>query len=256
MTFVKNRSGMTAQTIHKTRLVNKATRLCFIAITASLLVSCSGYKHIGSSTDKNEGWTLVKVEKDDTPSWQAYSRKLSGTNFLEYKIEGEISFSPEACVASFKHDIEELANGSENKKFPIYDIVQKTEDSLLTYVIHNEPFPLKDTEMSVRYIYFNDEDGRTGVKWHEAWGEQLIEPSKKLNRVETFRGSWNFSPTLLGSTKAVNTVQFDPQKMPRWLVEPMVIKFIRGGLEDIKEKASEYHAGNASHSNNPKTVGK
>ena len=240
---------MTAQTIHKIKeLVNNAIQIYFMAIVTSLLFSCAGYKHINSSADENGGWTLVKVEKADEPSWKSYSRKLSGANFLEYKIEGEISLSPEECFASFKQNIQELANGSENKKFPIYQIVHKSEDSLLTYVIHNEPFPLKDTEMSVRYLYFIDEDGRARVSWKEAWDESLAQPSKKLNRVETFRGSWDFSPTPTGSTAAINTVQFDLQKMARWLVEPMVIKFLKGGLDDIRKKTLDSF--NVRHSSN------
>ncbi len=44
----------------------------------------------------------LSVEKEDNPSWKAYSRKLSETNFLEYKIEGDISLYPKECLASFK----------------------------------------------------------------------------------------------------------------------------------------------------------
>lgn len=231
---------MIAQKICKTRtLVDSAIRICFLAIATSLLVSCAGYKHINSFGEENDGWTLVKVEKEDNPSWKAYFRKLSGTNFLEYKIEGDISLSPKACLSSFNKDIHALAKGSQVKKYPIYDIVQESGDSLLTYIIHNEPYPLKDTEMSIQYIYSSNEIGWTGVRWHEAWDQCFIPPSRKLNRVETFRGSWSFSPIPNSSTKAVTTVQFDPKKMPRSLVEPMVIKFLRGGLEDLRKKSPE-----------------
>lgn len=243
---------MSAQKTHKKiTLVDSAIRICFMAIVTSLLASCAGYKHIISSDEENDGWTLVKVDKDDNPSWQAFTRKLSGTNFIEYKIEGNISLSPEACLSSFNKDIHALANGSQVKKYPIYEIVKESGDSLLTYVIHNEPYPLKDTEMSAQYIYFSDENGRTGVSWYEAWNECFIEPSRKLNRVETFRGSWSFSPIPTSSTKAVTTVQFDPKKMPRSLVEPMVIKFLRGGLEDLRKKTPEKNiASNANNKNN------
>ena len=98
-----------------------------------------------------------------------------------------------------------------------------------------EPFPFKDTEMSIRYLFFSDDAGTTGVRWHEAWKECPIQPSKKLNRVETFRGSWNFSPATKGSCLVVNTVQFNPKKMPLWLVEPMVVKFLKEGLEDLRK---------------------
>ncbi|MEO9871776.1 SRPBCC family protein [Ekhidna sp.] len=224
---------------NKRKPAKVSMRICFMTIVTSLLVSCAGYKRINSSTDENEGWTLVKVEKGDNPSWKAYSRKLAGTSFIEYKIEGNVASTPDSCFIWFKRDIHELAEGSKSKKYPTYEIVHESGDSLVTYVVHNEPYPLKDTEMSVRYVYFNHDSGAKDVKWREAWNERFIEPSKKLNRVETFRGSWTFSPTPSGSTVAVTTVQFDPKNMPRSLVEPMVIKFLRDGLEDIRKRNSQ-----------------
>ncbi|MEP5611017.1 MAG: hypothetical protein ABJP45_02145 [Cyclobacteriaceae bacterium] len=228
MTTRKNQS--------KRKPAKVAIRICFMTIVTYLLISCAGYKRINSSIDENEGWTLVK---GDNPSWKAYSRKLAGTSFIEYKIEGDVASTPDSCFSWFKRNIHELAEGSKNKKYPTYEIVHESEDSLLTYVVHNEPYPLKDTEMSVRYVYFNYDSGVKGIKWNEAWDERFIESSKKLNRVKTFRGSWIFSPTPAGSTLAVTTVRFDPKNMPRFLVEPMVIKFLRGGLEDIRKGNSQ-----------------
>ncbi len=238
---------MTAQTNQKHRLAVKVIRLSLVTVVTSLLLSCAGYKHINYSVDENEGWTLVKTEKNNHPRWKAFSRKISGTNFIEYKLEGKVISSPEACLSSFKDEIKALANGSEQRKYPTYDIVHESANSLRTYVIHNEPFPLKDTEMSVRYLFVNYEDGTVGVNWHEAWDEKFIEPSNRLKRVTTFRGSWTFSRTKFGSTQAINMVQFDPQKMPRWLVEPMVLKFLKEGLEDIRKATNNSQFINVTH---------
>lgn len=94
--------------------------------------------------------------------------------------------------------------------------------------------------MSVRYLFSQDTARNIeGVEWKEAWGAGSVPPpSKKLSRVETFRGSWSFSPTSGRSSKAVNSVQFDPKKMPLWLVQPMVVKFLVKGLENIRRMAS------------------
>lgn len=184
-------------------------------------------------------WQIVKVDKKEEPTWKIYKRKLKGTNFLEYKIEGDIQSSPEACLTAFKKDIHKLADGAENKKYPTYEISDESEDSLVTYVIHNEPFPFKNTEMSVRYLFLNVESGYNGVKWNEAWEDSQIKPSKKLKRIDIFRGSWNFSPITNNSSKALNSVQFDPKGMPLWLVTPMVSKFLKEGLEGIRITTSE-----------------
>jgi len=97
--------------------------------------------------------------------------------------------------------------------------------------------PFKDTEMSVRYRFTQAADSNTeGVEWVEAWDDTSVPPpSRKLSRVETFRGAWTFSRTSNNFSKATNSVKFDPKKMPLWLVEPMVAKFLVKGLEKIRE---------------------
>lgn len=212
--------------------------ILFFILTSFCYQSCVSprYRSI-KEWEKNE-WKIVKVDKNEEPTWTIYKRKLVGTNFLEYKIEGDIKSSPKACVLTFKQDIHNQANDLKNKKFPTYEIEEESKDSLLTYVVYNEPFPLKDTEMSIRYTFFSDEDGSTGVRWKEAWDECPVQPSKKLNRIETFRGSWHFSSISPNHNKAVNSVQFDLKGMPQWLAQPMVLKFLKEGLEYIRDTTS------------------
>ena len=220
--------------------MSRLTKLIFILGFAILfLQGCVSTRNRSIKEWKKHEWSIVKVDKKDEPTWKIYKRKIKGTNFLEYKIEGNIKSSPETCLKTFKNDIHKLANGAKNKKYPTYDISEESEKSLLTYVIHNEPFPLRNTEMSVRYLFFSEEDGSYGVKWNEAWEESQIQPSKKLNRVEIFRGSWRFSPTKDNASKAINSVQFNPKGMPLWLINPMVYRFLKEGLEDIRTTSKQ-----------------
>lgn len=216
-----------------------------LGIASLTFSSCSTHRAIRLRNKSIKEWSAYQLEEvKKSPEgkgekWTIYSRKIKGTNFSEYKIEGDIEASPKACVAAFKQDILNHSADLKNKKYPTYEIASDSKDSLLTYVIHNEPFPLKDTEMSVRYVFSNDKDGSTGVTWHEAWAESQVQPSKKLNRVETFRGSWSFAPTSGNSCRAANSVQFDPKGMPLWLVKPMVMNFLKNGLASIREEASK-----------------
>lgn len=212
---------------------------CVFLLASPVLNSCSVHrinrlKHKSYKKWKTFQWTETKRNSDkEVAEWIIYSRKVKGTNLLEYKIEGEIESSPITCVSAFRQDIYQQANN--NKKYPTYQIVDESKDSLLTYVIHDEPFPFKDTEMSVKYLFSNNKEGDAEIIWQEAWNESLVQPSKKLNRVETFRGSWHFSKVSENLVKAVNIVQFDPKKMPKWLVNPMVTKFLKKGLEKIRQ---------------------
>lgn len=91
--------------------------------------------------------------------------------------------------------------------------------------------------MSVMYTFSNNEESDTKVSWHEAWAESSVKPTKKLNRVETFRGSWQFLKDS-NHSRAVNIVQFDPKGMPKFLVQPMVTNFLRNGIENLRETTS------------------
>jgi len=228
------------------RLKN-AIGFCLLCVLSIPATGCHSTKRTLAPGEENQGWAMVKVDKNDKPSWAIYTRKIVGTDFLEYKIEGGIKSSPKVCVAAFKQDLQNQAADPKSKKFPTYQITNESKDCLLTYVIHKEPFPLKDTEMSVRYTFFNDEDGSAGVRWKEAWNECDVQPSKKLNRIETFRGSWKFSPTSNNSCQAATSVQFDPKKMPLWLVEPMVFKFLKGGLEDLGKTTAKKMSNNLTY---------
>ncbi|MDB4286244.1 hypothetical protein N9933_02980, partial [bacterium] len=138
-------------------------------------------------------------------------------------------------------DIRNQADDSKNKKYPTYEILDESKESFLTYVIHKEPFPFKDTEMSVRYLSSQGAKSTTEeVSWKEAWDEDSApSPSKKLSRVQTFRGSWYFSLISSSHCNAVYSVQFDPKKMPHWLVNKMVVQFLIEGLENIREMTAK-----------------
>ncbi len=212
-----------------------------------LMLMVVGFQSCGSTRARDRSirewekfeWKIVKTDKKENPSWTIYSRKVKESNFTEYKIEGDVKASPNASVAAFRRDIHDQAADLKNKKYPTYDIISESKDSLLTYVIHHEPFPFKDTEMSIMYVFSNDEDGTTRVTWHEAWNVNPVPPSKKLSRVKTFRGYWTFAPTSSNANRAVNSVQFDSKGMPVWLVKPMVTNFIRNALEDIKKETTK-----------------
>ncbi len=219
--------------------------IIILGVISMTFSSCSTHRAIRLRNKSIKEWEsfefqeIKKSSDSDAVKWAIYSRKIKGSNFLEYKIEGNIESTPNKCITIFRQDIHNQANDLQNKKYPTYNIIYESSDSLLTYVVHNEPFPLKDTEMSVKYFFSNLEDGSAGVSWHEAWDESNVQPSKKLNRVETFRGSWSFIPSSNNSSQATNSVRFDPKNMPLWLVEPMVFNFLKNGLKDIRASTSK-----------------
>lgn len=233
--------------IHRYKLSMLWVYTIILGVASMTFSSCSTHRAIrlrNKSIKKWESFQFQEIKKspnNEVAKWIIYSRKIKGTSFLEYKIEGNIESTSKACFSAFRKDIHNQAADLNNEKYPTYDIVYESTDSLLTYVIHKEPFPLKNTEMSVRYIFFKGTENSTQVvEWEEAWNEASVPPlSKKIKRVQTFRGSWHFTPITNNISSAVNSVSFDPKKMPIWLVEPMVFKFLKEGLENMRAMTSK-----------------
>ncbi len=217
-------------------IFNTVFSISVFIVSALFLTSCTSFNSLQSSDQANQGWTLVSAEKKVKKPWKIYSRKLKDTNFVEYKIEGELASSPTHCLSALKQNLYNDANDA--KKYPTYEILKSTSDSILTYVIHNEPFPLNDTEMNILYQFHSEQDGSTHASWKEAWDINPVSTAKGLNRVETFRGTWHFLPLKETSAQGINIVQFDPKKMPRWLAEPMVLKFLKTQFKKFSKTAS------------------
>ena len=220
--------------------------IIFSGIASSTFSSCSTHRAIRLKNKSFKEWSAFRFEEvkkspeSEIAKWVIYSRKIEGSSFLEYKIEGNIESTPKNCVTAFRQDIHNQANNLKNKKYPTYNIVNESTDSLLIYLIHKEPFPFKNTEMSLRYLFFQSTESDTEeVKWEEAWDEYSPDMSKKLSRIQTFRGSWNFTSINHDNSLAVYSVQFDPKKMPMWLAEPMVNNLLVDGLEDMREMTSK-----------------
>lgn len=214
-----------------------------LSLTFSSCATQRGIRLRNQSVKEWKSYQMYTIKEDNLKTWSINSRKIQGTNFFEYQITGDINAPAEASLAAFKQDIVRQANDLDNKKYPTYEIISESKDSLLTYVIHNEPFPLKDTEMMVKYHFHYNKSGNTGVHWHEDWDLNPVQATKKLKRVETFRGSWDFVAKSAVNCIAINSVQFDPKEMPRWLYQPMVIKFLKNGLKTLREDTFNSYEG-------------
>jgi len=212
------------------RIINLFAAIILLILAFS--IGCSPQKKL-STTEKNS-WQIVKQDKDKKKGWKLFSRIANGSDFLEFKVEGNIESSPTACIGAVK---EKLVNNAKytDDGLPI-EILSETENELLTYSISKMPFLFKNREMCERYVFFKDESGAEGVQWKEAWEECPVPASKKLIRMPIIRGSWTFSPSEANHCQAVYTVQFDPGgKIPAGMVNKMAGNFLIEELESIRE---------------------
>jgi|GEM_PF-1497998 len=210
-----------------------------LVLIALILHNCAPTRNQSIKEWEKQHWKMVKEEKESESNWTIKRRKISNTELWEYKIEGGIALSPREGAKRFREEIHHLAKGSDPKKYPTYKILDESKDSLLTYLVHHEPFPFKNTEMCVQYVFHKDDHRNITIEWKESWGNSGIEPTKKLKRVDIFRGSVRFSSKTDNKTQFVQTVQFDPKGMPMWLAGPMVEKFLKMELRKFRKDESK-----------------
>jgi len=202
------------------------------ALVVLTLLSCGPTRSRSIREWERYEWKLVQKDKEPSKAWAISRRQIRKTDFWEYKIEGKLAITPEKGARRFRGEIRSLAKGGNPRKYPRYDVLRESKDSLLTYVVHHEPFPFRDTEMCVAYVFQNSTDNHISLYWRDSWGDCNKGPNKKLKRVEVFRGSLHFSSKEgKKETKMVQTVQFNPKGMPLWLVNRMVIKFLKKELK-------------------------
>ncbi|WP_323756129.1 hypothetical protein [Roseivirga sp.] len=104
--------------LHKLSILSVYTTILVIA--SLTFASCSTH-HAVRLRNKNIKessafqWKEIKTSRDsEDEKWTIYSRNIKGTNFSEYKIEGEIKASSKACIAAFKQDIHTQAADLKN----------------------------------------------------------------------------------------------------------------------------------------------
>lgn len=203
-------------------------------LIAIIFQSCGPTQSHGTKELEKYEWAVVKENKNPTQHWAISKRKIKNSTFWEYKIEGTMNSTPKEGAIGFREDIHNLAKGSNPKEYPIYKIIKESKDSLVAYFVHNESFFFKDTEMCVKFDFHNNENGDVIIEWTESWNDCSTQPNKRLKRVETFRGNIHLSSAANNTSKIVQTVQFDPKGMPMWLVNPMVVKFLKKELIKFK----------------------
>lgn len=182
-------------------------------------------------------WRMINGKKTNSLGGIAYSRKVKGSEFKEFKVVGEIEVTPERAVQVLREKNENSEKYLDEKTGYI-NVLHSTEDELLTYSVYRLPFPFRDRAMCERFLLFEDkEKGIHKIAWKQEWDHAPM-PEKGVIRMPVARGSWEFVPIGSGRSRATYTVYVDPGgNMPAAMFNRIVAKGLPEELRGIEEIA-------------------
>jgi len=150
---------------------------------------------------------------------QAYTRKVSGSKYLEYKIETQISTTIEGAI--------NLITDTKKYKliFPYLSKVEllknNTEDSYDVLVVINTPFPARD-RIGVYTNQINRSDNEATIQISQ--NTNLI-PDSKYVKIKECYGSWNLKKINEDQIFVSHTFFADPGgTIPPFIINAFALK--------------------------------
>ena len=218
--------------------------LVILSAGAFGLSACVTDRAIQSRNQDIEAWEAYEWQLErnsaagEQPAWTVYSRKVEGSAFKEFKVEGVIRVSPAEAVRALREKTENSeAYLDEDEGF--IRVLHQTSDEAWVYSVYRMPFPFRDRAMCERFVFAsNAETGAWTITWQEDWEIEHPE-TEGVVRMPVARGSWEFTPRGDNQSRAVYIVHTEPGgSLPAWLVNGSIGKELPRELQQIEEVAA------------------
>ncbi len=178
-------------------------------------------------------WTLLSRNDDASSGYLVQKRVLTGAKFSTYRLEAVVDSPPDIVARVAARN---LVDPDYHQKNTDKTILRNDSDAIVVYsYIHvNVPF-VSDRDVISRVESSYDIRSRTHrVSWKTS--EEGPPRKKGVVRVEHSQGSWTFSPTDEGKTRAVYLSETEiAGYMPGWFVDSTMEKSIVQGIQSLRE---------------------
>lgn len=192
------------------------------------------YSNLASQQD----WQLVREESD----MNIFERKPTNSKFKQVKIKTTIN-APLSKVVAILEDIS-------NQKNWMYGTKEVTllpqENEVITYMITDMPFPIKDRDIVIKYERYQDPNTRVvNTKTTAVNGYKPL--TDKFERIKDFTSTYKLVPLENGLTQVEYYLEADPGgNLPAWVVNLFTTKGPSESMKSLIELAeSEDYNGRA-----------
>lgn len=169
------------------------------AAAVALLLGGCAHRHAEPTLDwlpDATGWTVRDVDPDESPTWVAYDRDAHGADVKEIRIVGLVDAAPQVTMKALRH---RLVAQEYMPKGMTSEVLQASDDELLTYSLAPLPWPFRDRDVTERMVFTDNADA--GVfRVDVSAVDTDREVPRGVVRVPVVRNSFVVTPTESGTS--------------------------------------------------------
>ena len=186
---------------------------------------------------ESQGWEVRDAEEADSVTWVAYDRDAPGTDVKEIRVVGLVDSEPEVTMRALRHRLTDDEYAPEGMEI---EVLERSDDELVTYGLARMPWPLRDREVTERTRFVHDAaSGTFRVEVDNIDTNQAV--PRGVVRVELVRNVFEVRASEHGgSVLSVSSVHDMGGAFPNSAIYTPVTDGMVEMLFDVRSLASEF----------------
>ena len=169
------------------------------------------------SHSDSSGYQLVKKAKG-IELYEKWYEITSSQQAREVKVAYRIHASIESAAAL----IENEGKATQwNKGSSHYKIIPKDDNSWISYIQYDLPWPLDNQDCVLHYTVSHSTADQIIISFRSVEYE-VFPPAKNVSRISEIKGKWVFKTTPEGTQVDYSITTMPSPTLPRWVTDPIV----------------------------------
>ena len=165
----------------------------------------------------SSGFLLVKKTK----GIELYEKWYEITN-QEVAREVKVVYTINATIESAAALIESESLATQwNKSSSMYKIIPTDENSWISYIQYDLPWPMTNQDCVLQYSVSNVTDNHIIIDFKSVEHE-IFPTSNNVIRIADVKGKWVFRETNIGTLVEYSITTMPSPTLPRWVTDPLV----------------------------------
>jgi hypothetical protein len=190
-------------------------QLAILAICTS--ISFQDFARSAYSDNDSSGFLLVKKAKG-IELYEKWYEITDNRMAREVKVVYTINATMESAAALIES--ESLAT-QWNKSSSMYKIISTDENSWISYIQYDLPWPMDNQDCVLQYSVSDLTDTHIIIDFKSVEHE-IFPTSNNVIRIADIRGKWVFRETVTGTIVEYSITTMPSPTLPRWVTDPLV----------------------------------
>ncbi len=170
-----------------------------------------------TSACDSSGYLLVKKSKG-IELYEKWYQISTTTKAREVKVIYTIN----ASMASAAALIENESKATQwNKASSMYRIIPKDENSWISYIQYDLPWPMDNQDCVLQYVVSRSPENDLVIDFKSV-DHEIFPVSSNITRISDVKGKWIFRQTPTGTQVEYSITTLPSPTLPRWVTDPLV----------------------------------